>query len=59
VVRKKITRRQWAVVVAGSAVPLAAQDRPPEQKPASPSRSERLRQFELKSSTEPAFIFKP
>jgi len=59
VAKQKITRRQWAVAVAGSAAPLAAQQRPQQQKPASPSRSERLREFDLKPSTEPAFTFKP
>jgi hypothetical protein len=67
--RVKLTRRGWAAVLAGSAVPVLSQA-PASQRKDSPDellaeakarvkrRAERLHKFPLPMATEPAFLFK-
>jgi hypothetical protein len=63
-VRAKITRREWAAVLASAATPALAQTRTPAQLQSQAAAEirrdlETLRKFPLSLAVEPATIFQP
>ena len=63
-VRAKITRREWAAVVASAAAPALAQTRAPAELQSQAAAEirrdlETLGKFPLPPAVEPATVFKP